>query len=90
MLNLQGYGLSLLSGMVLTVEAAVLSLVVAVLLGAAGALAKTSRSVLIPGHETDTGQIMRAVMEAVERVIVAGADPKASLAKAQKEIDAKF
>ncbi len=44
MLNLQGYGLSLLSGMVLTIEAAVLSLVAAVLLGAAGALAKTSRS----------------------------------------------
>jgi multiple sugar transport system substrate-binding protein len=53
-------------------------------------LAKTSRSVLIPGHETETLQIMRTVMEAVERVIVAGADPKASLAKAQKDIDAKF
>ena len=32
MLNLQGYGVSLLSGMVLTVEAALLSLVVAILL----------------------------------------------------------
>ena len=44
MLDLKGFGHTLLAGTVLTVEAALLSLVVAVLLGAAGALAKTSHS----------------------------------------------
>lgn len=53
-------------------------------------LATTSRSLLIPGYETRTGEVMRAVMEAVEKVIVANADPKAALAEAQKKVDAKF
>lgn len=44
MLDLQGYGHTLLAGTVLTIEAAVLSLAVAVLLGGLGALAKTSHS----------------------------------------------
>ena len=44
MLDLKGYGLTLLSGTVLTIELALVSLIVAVLLGAVGALAKTSHS----------------------------------------------
>jgi multiple sugar transport system substrate-binding protein len=53
-------------------------------------LAAHSRSALIPGYEVKTAEIMRVVMEAVERVLVANADPKTSLAEAQREIDAKF
>ena len=53
-------------------------------------LAVNSRSTLIPGHEVDTPQIMRAVMEAVERVMISGVDPKTALAEAQKKIDTKF
>ncbi|MFC0410305.1 ABC transporter substrate-binding protein [Roseomonas elaeocarpi] len=53
-------------------------------------LAKTSRSTLIPGYEVETTQIMRPVMEALERVIVAGADPKPALAEAQRRVDQQF
>jgi len=53
-------------------------------------LAKTSRSTLIPGHETDTPQIMRSVMKAVEQCIVAQADPKTALEAAQREVDDAF
>lgn len=44
MLDLQGYGASLLQGTVLTIEAALVSLAIAVALGMLGALAKLSRS----------------------------------------------
>lgn len=53
-------------------------------------LAVTSRSTLIPGHEVDTGPIMRSVMEALERVLIGGAAPKDALAEAQRQIDLKF
>jgi multiple sugar transport system substrate-binding protein len=53
-------------------------------------LAKTSRSTLIPGHEVDTGPIMRSVMEAVEKVILGKVEPEAALAEAQKQVDLKF
>ncbi|MBP0574321.1 hypothetical protein J8J27_26825, partial [Mycobacterium tuberculosis] len=53
-------------------------------------LAVNSRSTLIPGYETKTSPIMRLVMEAVEKVIVAGADPKAALDEAQKQALARF
>ena len=53
-------------------------------------LAVDSRSTLIPGYEVETAQIMRIVMEAVERVLVADDAPEKALAKAQKKIDAKF
>ncbi len=52
-------------------------------------LAKNSRSTLIPGYEVQTTQIMRVVMEAVERVLVADDDPQAALTRAQRKIDAK-
>lgn len=53
-------------------------------------LAVNSRSTLIPGHEVDTLPIMRFVMEALERVLIANADPGAALAEAQKQIDLRF
>jgi arginine/ornithine transport system permease protein len=43
-LDLQGYGMSLLEGTVLTIEAALTSAVLAIVLGMLGALAKLSRS----------------------------------------------
>ena len=53
-------------------------------------LAKTSRSTLIPGHEIDTAAIMRPVMEGLERVLIANADPKTALTEAQRQVDRKF
>jgi arginine/ornithine transport system permease protein len=44
LLDLQGYGFSLLEGTVLTIQSALASLLLAVVLGMAGALAKLSRS----------------------------------------------
>lgn len=53
-------------------------------------MAATSRSTLIPGHEVETAQIMRPVMEAVEQVIIGGADPEEALAEAQQAVDGMF
>ncbi|MFB9948184.1 ABC transporter substrate-binding protein [Rhizobium puerariae] len=53
-------------------------------------LAETSRSTLIPGHEVETAQIMRFVMQAVEKVILSNADPRSALAEAQAAIDKQF
>jgi multiple sugar transport system substrate-binding protein len=53
-------------------------------------VATKSRSVLIPGHEVETTQIMRPVMEAVEEVLINGTDPAAALAKAQERVDGMF
>lgn len=53
-------------------------------------LAVTSRSTLIPGYQVETGPIMRIVMEAVERVLIANIDPEQALAEAQSQIDAQF
>ncbi|GAB2823065.1 sugar ABC transporter substrate-binding protein [Alpinimonas psychrophila] len=47
-----------------------------------------SRSVLIPGFETETVPIMRIIMQAVERVIAEGQDPQAALSQAQQEAEA--
>jgi len=52
-------------------------------------LAVNSRSTLIPGYEVETPQIMRIVMQALEKVIIAGEDPATALADAQQEVDAK-
>jgi len=54
------------------------------------ALALKARSTLIPGYEIKTPSIMRLVMEAVEKVIVAGVAPKAALDEAQKQALARF
>lgn len=53
-------------------------------------LAENSRSTLIKGHEVETPQIMRFVMEAVEKVLLTNADPKTALADAQASVDAQF
>jgi multiple sugar transport system substrate-binding protein len=53
-------------------------------------VAKKSRSVLIPGYEVETTQIMRPVMEAVEEVLISGTDPADALAKAQDKVDGMF
>lgn len=53
-------------------------------------VAVKSRSVLIPGHEVETTQIMRPVMEAVEEVLISGTAPAAALEKAQKRVDGMF
>ena len=52
-------------------------------------VATTSRSTLIPGYEVQTAEIMRFVMEAVERVLVANEDPQAALDEAQRQVDAQ-
>jgi multiple sugar transport system substrate-binding protein len=53
-------------------------------------VAKKSRSVLIPGYEVETTQIMRPVMEAVEEVLINGSAPADALAKAQDKVDGMF
>ena len=49
MLDLQGYGPAILEGTLLTVEAGLLSLAVAMVLGILGALAKIARSPIVRG-----------------------------------------
>ncbi|MCC6305168.1 MAG: extracellular solute-binding protein [Rhodobacteraceae bacterium] len=53
-------------------------------------IGKTSRAILIPGHEVDTAAILRPVMEGVEKVLLGGATAEAAMAAAQAEIDSKF
>jgi arginine/ornithine transport system permease protein len=69
-LDLKGYGLTLLSGTVLTVEAAVLSLVLAVALGAVGALAKTSRSTVAQAIAGVYTTIVRGVPDLVLMLLI--------------------
>jgi len=53
-------------------------------------LAENSRSTLIPGYEVETMEIMRFVMQAVEKVILSNVDPKTALAEAQSAVDKQF
>ncbi|WP_105382999.1 ABC transporter substrate-binding protein [Neorhizobium alkalisoli] len=53
-------------------------------------LAQNSRSTLIPGHEMETAQIMRFVMQAVEKAILSNMDPKIALAEAQSAVGKQF
>jgi len=53
-------------------------------------LATRTRSVLIPGYEVETLQIMRPVMEAVEEVLIKDTDPQVALARAQERVDRMF
>jgi arginine/ornithine transport system permease protein len=70
LLDLHGYGISLLEGTLLTIESALLSLVLAVMLGILGALAKTSRSatarLIANGYTT----IIRGVPDLVLMLLV--------------------
>src|SRR5690606_7324635 len=53
-------------------------------------LATKSQSLLIPGYEVETTQIMRPVMDAVEEVLITGAAPADAMAKAQQKVDQMF
>ncbi|WP_176084497.1 extracellular solute-binding protein [Martelella sp. HB161492] len=53
-------------------------------------LAEHSRSTLIPGYEVDTPQIMRFVMQAVEKSILTDTTPEQALAEAQTAVDQQF
>lgn len=50
-------------------------------------LGATSKSTLIAGHETDTAEIMKIILEAVERSVAEDADPQAMLADAQNRAE---
>ena len=65
-----GYGPSLLAGVVLTIEAALLSLLVAVALGALGALAKTSRSPVAQGVAGVYTTLIRGVPDLVLMLLI--------------------
>ncbi len=70
MLDLGGYGQSLLAGTVLTVEAALVSLAVATALGVLGALAKTSRSVAAQGFAGVYTTLIRGVPDLVLMLLI--------------------
>ncbi|MEK0083449.1 ABC transporter permease [Benzoatithermus flavus] len=70
MLDLQGYGFSLLEGTVLTVESALASLVLAVVLGMLGALAKLARARVPRGVAELYTTIIRGVPDLVLMLLV--------------------
>jgi arginine/ornithine transport system permease protein len=69
-LDLQGYGPFLLAGVALTIETALLSLALAVLLGVAGAIAKTSGSPVAHGIAGVYTTIVRGVPDLVLMLLV--------------------
>jgi arginine/ornithine transport system permease protein len=69
-LDLGGYGLSLLAGTWLTVQTAILSLIIAVALGVAGALAKTSKSVALQTVATVYTTLIRGVPDLVLMLLI--------------------
>ena len=70
MLDLQGYGHTLLAGTVLTIEAALLSLVIAVILGGVGALAKTSHSAIARAIAGAYTTLIRGVPDLVLMLLI--------------------
>ena len=70
MLDLGGYGPSLLGGTWLTIQTALLSLAVAVCLGVAGALAKTSKSVAAQTVATVYTTLIRGVPDLVLMLLI--------------------
>ena len=70
MLDLQGYGPTLLVGTLLTIEAAVLSLAIAVLLGGLGALAKTSHSAVARAIAGAYTTLIRGVPDLVLMLLI--------------------
>src|SRR4051812_15230465 len=70
LLNLHGYGASILSGTGLTVEAGLASLVVAVLLGMLGALAKLSRSPPLRALATGYTTLIRGIPDLVLMLLI--------------------
>lgn len=65
MLDLQGYGPSILSGAIITVEVAILSLILALFLGLLGGLAKVSSSPILKGIATTYTTVIRGVPDLV-------------------------
>jgi arginine/ornithine transport system permease protein len=70
LLDLKGYGFSLLEGMLLTIESALLSLALAMALGIIGALAKTSRSAVARGIASAYTTIIRGIPDLVLMLLV--------------------
>ena len=70
MLDLQGYGHTLLAGTVITIEAALLSLVIAVILGGVGALAKTSHSAIARAIAGAYTTLIRGVPDLVLMLLI--------------------
>ena len=70
MLDLQGYGHTLLAGTVLTIEAALLSLAIAVILGGVGALAKTSHSAIARAIAGAYTTLIRGVPDLVLMLLI--------------------
>ncbi len=70
MFDLHGYGPSILNGAVLTVEVAILSLLLAVLLGLLGALAKLSSNPLLKGIATVYTTVIRGVPDLVLMMLI--------------------
>ncbi|MDX1452671.1 MAG: ABC transporter permease [Oleiphilaceae bacterium] len=70
MIDLHGYGPSIFGGAILTVEVAVLSLLLALLLGLLGALAKLSRNLLLKGIATTYTTIIRGVPDLVLMLLI--------------------
>ncbi len=70
MLDLQGYGPSLLEGALLTIEVALASLVIAVLLGMAGALAKLSKSRIAYGIAAVYTTVIRGIPDLVLMLLI--------------------
>jgi arginine/ornithine transport system permease protein len=68
--DLHGYGLSILSGAVLTIEVALLSLFIAMLLGMLGALAKLSQSRIARLSATVYTTVIRGVPDLVLMLLI--------------------
>ena len=70
MLDLKGYGPAILEGMLLTVEAGLLSLAVAMVLGIVGALAKIARSPIVRGIAGAYTTLIRGVPDLVLMLLI--------------------
>jgi arginine/ornithine transport system permease protein len=70
MLDLQGYGPAILEGTLLTVEAGLLSLAVAMVLGILGALAKIARSPIVRGIAGVYTTVIRGVPDLVLMLLI--------------------
>lgn len=70
MLDLQGYGPSILEGAVLTIQVAFLSLALAVLLGLLGAMAKLSANPVAKGIATVYTTIIRGIPDLVLMLLI--------------------
>ena len=70
MLDLQGYGPSILGGALLTVEVAILSLLLALFLGLLGGLAKISPNPILRGIATTYTTLIRGVPDLVLMMLI--------------------